>query len=211
MICIDEATTIQFLMAQAQADSAHDLNHIRRVVASAKQLAQSESARLDVVVPAAWLHDCVIVPKNSPDRSKASRFAADAAVEFLKSQGCQSSLLEAIHHAIATHSFSAQIPCETIEAKVVQDADRLDALGAIGIARCFLTGGAMNLSLYEDDDPFCERRVANDREYVVDHFYQKLFTLPETMQTSAGQQEATRRCGIMRDYLEQLKQEIGLF
>ena len=69
---------------------------------------------------------------------------------------------------------------------VVQGADRLDALGAIGIARCLLTGGALGSDLYHPDDPFCTGREPDDRAFMADHFYTKLFKRPDTMQTSAG-------------------------
>ncbi|KPV47878.1 hypothetical protein SE17_41085, partial [Kouleothrix aurantiaca] len=121
----------QFLAgAQHPADAAHDLAHIRRVVGTATALAAAENADLWIVVPAAWLHDCVIVPKNSPDRARASGMAADAATEFLRGAGYPPEFLPGIHHAIEAHSFSARIAPRTPEARVVQDADRLDAIGA---------------------------------------------------------------------------------
>ena len=96
----------------------------------------------------------------------------------------------------------------TLEARIVQDADRLEALGAIGIARCLLTGASMGTRLYDPADPFCDQRPANDRQFTLDHFHTKLFKLPETMQTRAGRDEAQRRAGYMRGYLEQFRGEI---
>ena len=115
-------------------DPAHDLAHFRRVVKTAKMLTAEEGATLEVVVPAAWLHDLVNVPKNDPKRSLASRLSATAATEFLRSSGYPPEHLERIHHAIEAHSFSAKIEAKTLEARIVQDADRLDGLGAVGIA-----------------------------------------------------------------------------
>lgn len=197
-----------FVNTQRAADVAHDGQHVRRVVANALRLAAEERADLAVVLPAAWLHDCVVVPKNSPQRSTASQLAAAAAVTFLQAQAYPGDYLGAIAHAIAAHSFSAGIPPETIEAKVVQDADRLDALGAIGIARCFAVGGGLARPLYATPDPFCEERLPDDRMASVDHFYTKLLTLAHTMQTAAGRREAHGRTQFMRHYLTQLKQEI---
>ncbi|WP_343390237.1 HD domain-containing protein [Candidatus Amarobacter glycogenicus] len=134
-----------FLQQQAAdqpGDVAHDAAHVRRVVAGAVRLAEIEGAEMAVVFPAAWLHDCVIVLKDSALRSQASRLAAETAVTFLRAQQYPPQYLEAIAHAIAAHSFSAGIAPQTIEAKVVQDADRLDALGAVGMARTFMVGGA---------------------------------------------------------------------
>ncbi|MBK8985015.1 MAG: HD domain-containing protein [Chloroflexi bacterium] len=190
-------------------DAAHDLAHVRRVVAAATRLAASEGADMAVVGPAAWLHDCVIVPKNSPQRSQASRWAAETAVTFLRASQYPAQHLEAIAHAIVAHSFSAAIPPQTIEAKVVQDADRLDALGAIGMARAFMVGGALARPLYDEADPFCRQRPPDDATATLDHFYTKLFKLPGTMQTAAGRAEAERRAAFMQTFLAQLAAEIG--
>ncbi len=190
------------------ADPAHDPAHVKRVVAAARQLAQGEGASLDVVVPAAWLHDCVTVPKNSERRSAASTEAAALAGSFLHDAGYPPALIPAVRHAVEAHSFSAGIAPETVEAKVVQDADRLDALGAIGIARCFMVGGSLQLALYNPAEPFPESREPDDSKYVVDHFYVKLLKLPDTMQTAAGRVEARRRARIMKDFLRSLRAEL---
>ena len=182
--------------------------HLRRVVAGAERLARLEGAALDVVMPAAWLHDCAHVPVTSPDRPRASRIAADTAVEFLGRIGYPARWLDGIHHAIAAHSFSARIAPTTVEARVVQDADRLDAIGAIGIARCLMLGGQLGRALYDPDDPFAERRQPSDAVSSIDHFYTKLLTLAGTMQTDAGRSEAAKRTAFMREYLEQLRREI---
>lgn len=191
------------------ADPAHDPSHIRRVVASAKALARDEGADLAVVIPAAWLHDCVAVAKDSPDRPRASRLAAAEAVRFLGSVGYPDEHFEAIGHAIEAHSFSAGIPPRTLEARVVQDADRLDALGAIGIARCLMLGGHFQRPLYDPSEPIPEQRQADDSTYVLDHFYVKLFQLPGTLHTEAGRREGERRVAFMRTYVEQLSRELG--
>lgn len=190
-------------------DSAHDTAHITRVVKSAKQLSQAESADDEVVVAAAWLHDCVILPKNHPDRKTASSLAAKKAAEFLSETDFPDQKIDAVSHAIEAHSYSAGIPPETIEAKIVQDADRLDALGAVGIARCFLVGGSMGTSLYNPDDPFCENRLPDDKSWSIDHFYNKLFKLPATMNTDSGRSEAEKRVAYMKAYLDRLSQEIN--
>jgi uncharacterized protein len=191
------------------ADKGHDFAHVQRVVTAAKLLAEKEQADLEVVLPAAWLHDCVAVAKNSPLRSQASKLAADKAIEFLITIDYASEKLPAVHHAIVAHSYSANVSAETLEAKIVQDADRLDSLGAIGIARCFTVGGAMHRSVYNVDDPFCDNRTPDDDAYTVDHFYNKLFKLPEVMHTYAGKQEAESRVLFMKDFMKRLGQEIG--
>ena len=92
---------------------------------------------------------------------------------------------------------------------MVQDADRLDALGAIGIARCMMVGGRLDRSLYEALDPFCREREPNDLLYTIDHFYKKLLSLESTFQTLSGRREAQRRSQFMRTFLDQLASEIS--
>lgn len=190
-------------------DPAHDLLHFERVVESAKALARQESADLNIVVPAAWLHDLVIVRKDDPRRKQASRLSAEAAVQFLTEIGYPSQYFDSIAHAIEAHSFSAAIPIRSLEAAVVQDADRLDGLGAIGIARCFATAGILKRGFYSSEDPFCQTRVPNDQVHTIDHFYQKLFKTVDTLQTKAGKAEGQRRKQFMETYLQQLSLEIG--
>jgi uncharacterized protein len=197
-----------YITQQSGADAAHDVAHVRRVVANALTLLESEPADPRVVLPAAWLHDCVSVPKSSPDRARASVLAADQAVNVLRDWSFPEVFLPAIHHAIAAHSFSAGIPADTLEARVVQDADRLDALGAIGLARCLMLGGQMGRPLYAEDDPFCASRPPDDRVYTIDHFPAKLLTLAGRMQTEAGRAEAERRTEFLLEFLSHLRREI---
>jgi uncharacterized protein len=189
-------------------DPSHDFLHIKRVVSTATALARQEKADLAVIVPAAYFHDFVNVPKNDPRRKEASRLSADAVTAYLASIGYLPCYLEGIRHAIAAHSFSAGIPPETLEAKIVQDADRLDALGAIGIARCFSTASFMQQPYYCQNDPWAEHRILDDTSFSIDHFEVKLFKIAETMHTAAARTEAAKRIEFMKEYLAQLALEI---
>jgi len=204
-----EAACEAFIAGRTAADPAHDLSHIKRVVNNARYLTELERCDPEITLPAAWLHDCVQVPKDSANRARASRMAAAEAVRFLKEQAYPTALLPAVQHAVEAHSYSAAIPVQSVEAGVVQDADRLDALGAIGIARCLLTGGALGSEIYQARDPFARDRSLDDKRYMVDHFYAKLFKLPATMQTRAGKNEAERRVAMMQDWLGELGRELG--
>lgn len=195
-------------------DPAHDLAHFRRVTATARKLCEEESACWEIVMPAAWLHDLVNVPKNDPRRSQASRLSGEAAIHWLKAQDYPEEFHSGIAHAIEAHSFSAGIEPLTVEARIVQDADRLDGLGAIGVARCFAVAGLLNRRLYHPDLPFegaqgFAARPPNDIEFTVDHFYVKLFKTVETLRTRAGQEEGRRRAEFMRQFLNELVREIG--
>ena len=203
-----QARCFEFLSGRAATDAAHDLAHVKRVVKNTLYLTDKEACNTDVTLPAACLHDCVSLPKNDPRRSQGSRLAAAEAASFLASIDYPAELIPEVAHAIEAHSFSAGIPCRTREAQIVQDADRLDALGAIGIARCLLVGGRLDRPLLDPDDPFCEDRDPDDGVYTIDHFYTKLLKLPGTMQTESGRAEAERRAGIMRRYLDDLRAEV---
>ena len=202
-ICLD------YLREVMDGDPAHDITHVQRVVQNTIQLTEVENGNAAISVPAAWLHDCVSVAKDSPLRKQASKLAAKEAVRFLESVNYPADLLAQIYHAIEAHSFSANIPTETLEARIVQDADRLEAVGAIGLARCFLTGGSMGTPLYEPADPFAENRDLDDRRYTLDHFYCKLLGLVDTMKTEAGKAEAVKRTDYIKAFLKQLGSEIG--
>jgi uncharacterized protein len=189
------------------ADGAHNLAHVQRVVTNAIRLMQLEEAEPKVVLPAAWLHDCVLVRKDSPQRNLASRLAAEKAREFLGEIDYHQNCIPAITHTIEAHSFSAGIKPETIEAKVVQDADRIDALGAFGIARCFLTAGVMQAELCSPVDPWAKNRPLDDCRFAVDHFFQKLLKLPAQMQTEGGRKLANERAQVLVDFLQQMAAE----
>ncbi len=199
-----------YLTTNIFADAAHDHEHVRRVVANARFLAADAGASLDVVIPAAWLHDCVAIPKDAPQRPLASTMAATSASAFLMMSGYPPMLIPSVAHAIAAHSFTAGIAPLTIEARVVQDADRLDAIGAVGVARCLMLGAQLGRPLYDPAEPFPVRRMADDTVSAIDHFFTKLLGLAETMATESGRAEAARRTVFMRDFLRQLGHEIGV-
>ncbi|EAR57382.1 putative two-component regulator with metal-dependent phosphohydrolase, HD region [Photobacterium sp. SKA34] len=192
----------------SSADAAHDQAHVLRVVKVAKQLAKQEQAQLNIILAAAYLHDCVAVAKNDPRRKQASTLAANKAIEFLSDKQLLLEHHDDIHHAIMAHSFSADIKPLTLEAKIVQDADRLDALGAIGLTRCIQVGTALGRPLYALEDPFCKKRQPDDTTYTLDHFYIKLLDLADTMQTDTAKIEAVKRIEFMKSYLLQLESEI---
>lgn len=201
---------VEFLHRDGQfGDAAHDLQHVKRVVRSAMDLARHEPSDPEIVFAAAWLHDCVAVPKDSPDRSRGSRLAAESATVFLSANGWPANQIPSIAHAIEAHSFTANIEPRTPEAKVVQDADRLDALGAHGLARCLMLAGSWKSSLVHPTDPWAERRELDDTKFAVDHFFAKLLKLPATMRTRSGRLEAERRADLLRNFVRELARERG--
>lgn len=189
-------------------DPAHDYLHIMRVVHTAENLCRAENGNWAVVMPAAFFHDYIHVPKNDPRSPYASQLSAEAAIEYLKSVSYPEIHFEAIRHAIEAHSYSAKIKAETLEAKIVQDADRLDSLGAIGIARCFATSSLMKRPFYSEEDPWAESRALDDKNFGIDHFFQKLFKLVEHLNTETAKKEGEHRIAFIKTYLEQIKREI---
>ncbi|MCG9227916.1 HD domain-containing protein [Vibrio diabolicus] len=198
----------QFLEFMQQVDAAHDISHVQRVVNTAKKLAMEEGADLSIVLPAAYLHDCFTYPKDHPNRKQSSIIAAKKAVAFLESIDYPQQYHDAIAHAIEAHSFSANIRPNTLEAKVVQDADRLDALGAIGITRCIQVSTEFDAQLYDDKDIFAQQRELDDKQFTLDHFQTKLFKIAETMNTESARREAQKRKAFMQAYIEQLHDEV---
>jgi len=199
------------LMTAITSDTAHDVAHTDRVWANAQVIAQGElHCDMAVLVAACYFHDLVTLPKNSPDRASASTMSAQAAAPLLQEFGLSAAQISAASHAIAAHSFSANITPKTLEAKVLQDADRIEALGAIGIARCFATAGIMGGALFHGLDPFGRDRTLNDKTYAVDHFAIKLLKLPDTMQTVSGRLLALDRANVLREFLDQLASELDI-
>ena len=189
-------------------DGAHDASHLDRVWRSAQALlAHHPEADALVVMAASYLHDLVNLPKNDPDRAQASRRSAAQAREELARLGFPAERLDAVAHAIEAHSFSAAIAPTTIEAKIVQDADRLDALGAVGLARMFYIAGRMHSALAHPSDPLAEQRELDDRAYSLDHIMVKLARLPEMMQTEAGRDMANERLGKLLVFRKEFAQE----
>ncbi len=190
-------------------DGSHDLAHILRVFKNAMRICAVEAGDGEVLAAATLLHDCVAVEKNSPHRAQASRLAADKASGILEGLGWTKDRVAAVAHAITTHSFSANIPPETLEAKILQDADRLDAIGAIGVARCFYIGGRMNSGLHDIADPAGNARELDDRAFAIDHFPIKLFKLAEGFQTETGRKMAADRHHRLVEFRDQFLQEVS--
>ncbi|EHR0554338.1 TPA: HD domain-containing protein [Vibrio parahaemolyticus] len=203
-----EPLFLGFMQQEMQVDAAHDIEHVKRVVKTAKQLCDEENADIAIVLPAAYLHDCFTYPKDHPNRKQSSAIAAKKAIAYLESIQYPQHYHDAIAHAIEAHSFSANIRPNTLEAQIVQDADRLDALGAIGVTRCIQVSTHFNAQLYNDNDMFAKERELNDKQFTVDHFQTKLFKIVDTMNTESAKLEANKRKAFMQTYLKQLHDEV---
>ncbi len=189
-------------------DSAHDFEHTIRVYKNAQKICKKEKANEKLVLSAALLHDIVSYPKSDKRSKTSSIESAKKSKKILEKLGFSKEEIVIILDAIKDHSFSQNKIPKTLEGKILQDADRLDALGAIGIARVFATGGSLKRPFYNKDDPFCKTRIPNDHIWTVDHFFQKLLKLESLMNTKSGKAEAKKRTRILKEFLNQLKQEL---
>jgi uncharacterized protein len=217
-ILFDRARAIQ------PTDAAHDFSHIERVAKMTSEIFVLESRLrnghlatredLDACEAAALLHDCVPIAKDSPLRKESSRLSSEKAREWLTElQWEPTEKIEEICGAILDHSFSSGRIPQTLLGEALQDADRLEALGAIGLYRVIATGVSMGTALFHATDPFAEKigsekRELDDRKYSVDHFYTKLLKLPATFRTETAREEAIKRAEFLQSFLKQLKSEI---
>jgi uncharacterized protein len=188
----------------ATNDPAHDFEHVMRVYRNAERICKNENGNKKLILSAVLLHDIMKI-KNRKDSALKS---ANLSKKILKENYFLDDEITIISDAIKEHSFSkGKIP-STIEGKILQDADRLDAIGAIGLARVFSFSGSNNRSFYDPKDPFSKNRNLNDNKWALDHFYEKLLFVEGKMNTKTGKLLAKKRTKILKDFLKEVKNEI---
>ena len=173
--------------------TGHDYFHLKRVVENALKIGKAENANLFLVELSAWLHDVGDYKlHDGVDRSE------ELVKEFLLTQNLSDELIDKVNEIISQVSFSKANSVTSLEAKVVQDADRLDALGAIGIARAFAFGGSRGRELWNPDQP---------ESTTVQHFYDKLLKLKDLMNTETAKVIAEKRHRFLEEFLDQFYEE----
>lgn len=204
---------LQFYMDIAKArssnDPAHDFLHVTRVAANARTILEYVDADDEIVLVAAYLHELFNYPKGHPRSKESGDVCAEHALAVMEDLDFPKEKRDGVTYAIANHSFSKGVVPVTCEGKILQDADRLDAIGAIGIARLFSTCASMERPFYHVQDPFCKNRVPDDKEYGLDHVFVKLLRIPDTLHTDVARQLAVRRIEWIQSFLEQLDGELG--
>jgi uncharacterized protein len=204
----DLAKTLLPHAGDANGDGSHDTSHLQRVWKNAAAIQAKDGGDAHVLFAATMLHDCVPTEKNSPLRAQASRLSAERAARVLGELSWPQAKIEAVAHAVAAHSFSAGIEPLTLEAKTLQDADRLDAIGMLGVARCFYVAGRMGSALYDPLDPHASERPLDDRRYALDHFRAKLLKLASGFRTVTGARLARLRHERLQRFLAEFADEI---
>lgn len=203
--------TIAFVkQTLAGAEAGHDWFHIERVYKTALTINASEKADSLIVSLAALLHDIADSKFNNGDETIGPRIAG----EFMQTLNLAPQIIEHVQQIILNMSYKASLGTVTFhshELEVVQDADRLDAIGAIGIARAFTYGGFKNRVLYDPAIPFVENMskeaYKNTTAPTINHFYEKLLLLKDLMKTAAGKAMAQQRHDFMLNYLDQFYKE----
>jgi uncharacterized protein len=203
---------LQALMELARSrddgDPGHDVAHALRVAVWTLSLELDTDPR--EAIAAALLHDAVNVPKDSPARARASVLSAELAAAELPKAGFSPEATIRICEAIEDHSFSRGATPRSVLGRALQDADRLEALGALGVLRTASCGAKLGARFSDPLDPWAQQRPLDDTRYTVDHFFTKLLTLEGTMQTCAGRAEARRRTDFLRAFLAQLAEELDI-
>jgi uncharacterized protein len=198
--------------ARARAEGsepAHDFFHVARVHANAVTLARAEGADEAVCAVAALLHELFTLPKSHPDSSKAGDVCAEHARALLERTGAPPDVTSRACEAIRDHAFSKGVVPGSLEARILQDADRLDALGAIGLARMWATCADMKRPFYAPVDPFCDARAPDDKAWGLDHVFKKLLVVPERLHTAAARKVAAERTAFLHAFLDQLRGELA--
>jgi uncharacterized protein len=201
--------------ARARARSnepAHDFFHVERVVTNARAIARGERlspASEGVAATAALLHELFTLPKDHPDSARSGDLCAERARELLEHEHAPAAMIASVSAAIRDHAFSKGVVPEALESRILQDADRLDAIGAIGLARMWATCADMKRPFYSPTDPFCATRAPDDKAWGLDHVFKKLLAIPSRLHTDTARSLAEDRVSFLRVYVDQLRKELA--
>lgn len=200
---------------QAQAyysngDSAHDFDHVLRVFALAERIARAEGADVEIVCAAALLHDITRAEEDAGRDPDHATSGAARAREILHARGVARARIQAVAHAIAAHRFRGALVPQTLEAKILFDADKLDAIGAIGIARAYAVAGVLNQRLWcaVAPDTLATRMQHHAKHTPYAEFVVKLSKVRERLFTATARQIAEERHTFMVEFFARLEREI---
>ncbi|MBI5035077.1 MAG: HD domain-containing protein [Chloroflexi bacterium] len=191
------------------AESAHDFDHVLRVLAMAERLARAEGADIEIVHTATLLHD-ISRPDEDTTGGDHALMAAERARAMVLERGMSPAQADAVAHAIAAHRFRTSTPPHTIEAQVLFDADKLDSIGAIGVARAYQVSGALNQRLWSEvsSDAMATRDQRNSDHSAYAEFVVKLSKVRERLYTVTARKIADERHAYMSEFFTRLGREI---
>jgi len=193
----------------SDTDVSHDFEHAIRVLSNAEIIAKEEGGDFDIIFPAALFHDIIVYPKNHPDKHKSQEESAEAAEKILNSFGnFPKSKIEKVKTCIMECSFSKGIVPKMLESQILQDADGLEATGAISIMRTYSSTGQMKRPFYNVEDPFCKNREPNATKFALDLFYERLLKVAERMHTRTAKKIAKRRTDFLLAFLKEFELEL---
>ena len=190
-------------------DVSHDFYHAMRVLNLAERISKKEEADLEIITPAALFHDAIVYNKHHSSSKNEVNESAKYAVEVLsKIKEYPKEKIMQVEQSIQQCSFRKGINPKTIEAKILQDADRLEATGAISIMRTFASTGQWGRPFCDPKDPFCKNRETNTKSYALDLFFERLLKVENLMHTKMAKKLARRRTQFLRDFLEEFRLEL---
>lgn len=193
---------------QTKTDPSHDFHHVYRVFKLAQEIGKKEKADFDILVPAALFHDIIVYRKDNPKSKNETNESAEYAKNILKKiKDYPQNKIEQVVICIKQCSFSKGIKPDLLESKILQDADRLEATGAISIMRTFSSGGQMNRPFYDSTDPFCKKGNIAFRSGL-DLFYRRLLIVEKGMHTKMAKKIAKRRTLFLKFFLAEFKIEL---
>lgn len=205
ILTVDEARTYYHA-----AESAHDFDHVLRVMTLADRIARAEGADVEIVRTAALLHDIARADEDATGQGDHAQMAAVRARDILRERGATPAHADAVSHAIAAHRFRGSTAPQTLEAQVLFDADKLDSIGAIGVARAYAVSGALNQKLWGDVTPnaVATRDQHNAGHTAVAEFAVKLSKVRERVHTATAKKIADERHHYMADFFARLDREV---
>lgn len=190
-------------------DPSHDFEHAVRVLKNAEMIAKKEGGDTDIIIPAALFHDLVVYPKDSPRSDCSTEVSAKKTKTILKNiPGFPQHKIATVQQCICNCSFSRGTNHAIREAQIIQDADWLEATGAISIMRTYASTGQMKRPFYNAQDPFCRNRKLDDKKFALDHFFIRLLKVHGKMYTPTAKKIAKRRTDFLKKFLTQLKLEL---